>query len=66
MTGRRNGDRGSVLMEYVVLCGAIMVLVDVVWRFGLYSPSAGWNGLFGAPIELYYQRVLGGIALPIP
>lgn len=67
MSGRRkNGSRGSVLMEYVVLCSAIMLLIGFIWRMGLYSPVKGWNGILGRPIESYYQRVLGGIALPIP
>ncbi|MBQ7252072.1 MAG: hypothetical protein IJS32_05665 [Kiritimatiellae bacterium] len=64
MTGRRN--RGSVLMEYVVLCGAVMLLIDFIWRMGLYNPTEGWDTILGRPIEAYYQRVLGGIALPIP
>lgn len=67
MSGRRRkGERGSVLMEYVVLCSAVMLLVEFIWREGLYSPSEGWKGTLGTPIESYYQRVLGGIALPIP
>lgn len=67
MSGRRkNGGRGSVLMEYAVLCGAVMLLVEFIWHEGLYSPSEGWTGMLGTPIESYYQRVLGGIALPVP
>lgn len=66
MRKRRANGRGSVLMEYAVLCGAVMLLIEFIWRMGLYSPVDGWTGILGTPIESYYQRVLGGIALPIP
>ena len=71
-------DRGSVLMEYVVLCGAVGMLLVVFWHTELYDFRQGWHdgpmGLklndgkigFGRGTVEFYQRVLGGIALPVP
>lgn len=53
-------------MEYVVLCCCTMAAIVLVWRTELYDYDKGWTGHFGTGLVNYHQRVLGGIALPIP
>ncbi len=61
-----SGDKGSVLMEYVVLCCFTMAAIFIAWRTELYDYEKGWTGHMGTGIVNYYQRVLGGITMPIP
>lgn len=71
-------DRGSVLMEYVVLCSAVGALTVLFWHVELYDFRQGWHdgpiglkmndneiGLGRGTVE-FYQRLLGAIALPLP
>ena len=60
------GSGGSVLMEYVLACGCVMVLIEWLWKVGIYDFGTGWTGWIGGVVLAYYQRVLCGIALPIP
>ena len=60
------GSGGSVLMEYVLVCGCIMVLIQWLWKEGIYDFGTGWTGTIGGVVLAYYQRVLCGIALPVP
>ena len=66
MNGGGQGDGGSVLMEYVLACGCIMVLIKWMWDVGIYEFGTGWTGTIGNVVLSYYQRVLGGVALPVP
>ena len=58
-------DRGSVLMEYVVLLvfvGAILMVASNTMLFG-YGEGLG---PLGSQIQGFFQRTMGGIALPVP
>ena len=60
-------ENGSVLMEYVIVNLAITVPIFLLWHWGIYDSSTGtWKGEFGFGIQAMFQRVLSGIALPIP
>ncbi len=62
----RNSE-GSVLMEYVVVNLAIAVPLLLMWYLGVYNFATGeWVGDLGVGIKAMFQRVLNGIALPIP
>ena len=59
--------RGSVLMEYLIVNLAIAVPLLLLWHEGIYDFSTGeWKGEFGLGLQAMFQRVLSGIALPIP
>ncbi len=60
------GDKGSVLMEYVLLCCFTAAVIIEVWHTELYNFDTGWKGELGRGTVDFYQRVLGGIALPVP
>lgn len=63
------GDRrsGSVLMEYLVVNLAVAVPLLILWHEGIFNTSKNeWTGYLGLGIQAMYQRVMSGIALPIP
>lgn len=62
------GDSGgSVLMEYLVVCVMLAVPLMLFLRTQFYDASAGeYKGEIGLGLQAMFQRVLGGIALPIP
>lgn len=67
MTGLLRNVAGSVLMEYLVVNLAIAVPLLIIWHKGIYDYSAGeWVGELGLGIQAMYQRIISGIALPIP
>lgn len=58
---------GSVLMEYLVVNLAIAVPLLILWHEGIYDYTTGqWKGEMGLGIQAMYQRVMSGVALPIP
>lgn len=62
-------DGGSVLMEYVVLFGIATTCIVTFWYTELFNFDTGWqDGKFslGRGVVEFYQRVLGGIAMPVP
>ena len=61
-------ERGDVLMEYVILAVSILFPL-VVLELQLFNPAGavtGDLGHFGQQFADWYQRMLCGIALPIP
>lgn len=57
--------RGSIMLEYViVLCGIGVALIVFMNRW-LYSSSDGF-GPIGQGVVAFYQRLQGGLSLPIP
>ena len=63
----RMAKRGSVLMEYVVLLvfvGVVVVVASNTLIFG-FGEAAGLGPL-GRQIQGFYQRTMGGLALPVP
>ena len=64
---RRTGEEGSILMEYVIVNCAIAVPLLLLWHNAIYDFSKSeWVGEFGLGVQAMFQRVLGGIGLPIP
>ena len=58
-------ERGSMMMEYVmVLCG-IGAALAVFMNREFYSAGGGF-GSIGEGVVAFYQRALGGLSLPIP
>ena len=67
MSGFLRNTSGSVLMEYLVVNLAIAVPLLILWHKGIYDSVEGkWIGDFGLGIQAMYQRVMSGVALPIP
>jgi hypothetical protein len=62
----RPGERGDVLMEYVVVCGIIGIGIAVFLREQFYNLDKGYVGEFGLAFLNATRRVLGGISLPVP
>ncbi len=56
---------GSVLMEYVVLCGFIGVAVAVAVYVGFYNPVEGYVET-GRKFVQWRQILLHALSLPIP
>ena len=55
---------GSMILEY-----ALMLSVGVVFVYfaiQIFEPGVGFTEEFGKPMVAYFQRVLTGIALPVP
>lgn len=64
---RHARERGSVLMEYVIVNILIAVPLILMWHTEIYDYATGeWKDDFGSGIQAMFQRVLSGIALPIP
>ena len=58
------GTEGSMILEY-----ALMLSVGVVFVYfalQIFEPGVGFTEDFGKPMVAYFQRVLTGIALPVP
>ncbi|MBP7637733.1 MAG: hypothetical protein KBA18_07640 [Kiritimatiellae bacterium] len=73
---RRDGERGDVLMEYVVLC-VLVILPLVGASTGFFNPSGrtfsvegalgGEDfGTFGNAFVQLYRLVMSGVCLPLP
>ena len=57
--------RGSMVMEYaVVICG-IAVVLCLFMNLAFYNAGEGF-GPVGQGIVAFYQRLQGGLSLPIP
>ena len=64
---RGASDSGSVLMEYVIVNLAVAVPVLMMWHLEIFDFSTNqWVGELGLGIQAMFQRVMSGIALPIP
>ena len=54
-------------MEYLVVCVMLAVPLMLLLRTQFYNASTGqYLGELGLGLQSMFQRVLGGIALPIP
>ena len=62
------GDQcGSVLMEYLVVNLFIAVPLLELWHVWIFDAGLNqWVGDLGTGIQAMFQRVLAGIALPVP
>ena len=61
-----SGNKGSVLMEYVVLCCFTALVIVAAWHLDLYNADEGWTGTMGRALVDSQQRLLEGIAMPVP
>ena len=61
-------QRGSVLMEYVVLLVFVGVILVVASNtlFGGYVDGQFRLGPIGQQVQGFYQRTMGGLSLPVP
>ena len=68
----KNGERGSILMEYAMLVFLAAIPVYLVWN-GCSIP-VDWAGTgkkieykgYGKEMQKFFEMVQAGIALPIP
>lgn len=56
---------GSVMMEYVIVVSAVSLAVVVFMNVAFYNVATGFGPL-GQEIVAFFQRLQGGLALPIP
>ena len=59
----RNAD-GSMLLEYALMLSVGVVFIYV--SIQIFEPGVGFTEDLGKPLVAYFQRVLTGIALPVP
>jgi len=57
--------RGSIMLEYVVVLCGIGVLLTVFMNRMFLDYRSGFGPL-GQGLVAFYQRVLGGLSLPVP
>lgn len=62
---KTSGEHGSIMLEYVVVLCAIGVSLVVFMNRAFFDVTAGF-GPIGQYVVAFYQRTLGGLALPIP
>jgi len=59
------GERGSVMMEYVIVLCGIGVALMVFMNREFFDYRNGFGPL-GQGVVAFYQRTLGGLSLPVP
>ena len=72
MVGLRQ-DRGSIMMEYIIVTLLAAIPVFLVWHGaealgypGVYDMSTGQLKGTGLEIKAFFQQVMAGIAMPLP
>ena len=72
ITGLRQ-DRGSIMMEYIIVTLLAAIPVFLVWHGaealgypGVYDMSTGQLKGTGLEIQAFFQQVMAGIAMPLP
>ena len=63
---RPNRRKGSVLMEYLLVQVLVACLLMVIMNELFYNWGTAQFGPGGMGIKYSYQRLLGGLSLPIP
>lgn len=58
-------EKGSIMLEYVIVLCGIGVALIVFMNRAFFDISAGFGPL-GREIVAFYQRMLGGLSLPVP
>ena len=59
-------NKGSILMEYVLVQTLVACLLMLVMNELFYNWGTAKFGPAGAGIKFFYQRLLGGLSLPVP
>ena len=62
----QKGRKGSVLMEYVLVQVLVACLLMLVMNELFYNWATGSFGPTGMQVKYFYQRLLGGLSLPVP
>ena len=55
---------GSMMLEYILMLSVGVIFV--IFALQIFEPGVGFTEELGKPLVAYFQRVLTGIALPIP
>ena len=55
---------GSMALEYALMLSVGVIFVIFVLQ--IFEPGVGFTEDLGKPLVAYFQRVLTGIALPVP
>ncbi|MBO7482720.1 MAG: hypothetical protein J6U17_02385 [Kiritimatiellae bacterium] len=58
--------RGSVLMEYVMVQALVACVLVVAMNESFYDWATAKFGPVGTEVKHFYQRLLGGLSLPVP
>ena len=58
--------RGSVLMEYLIVQTLVACLLVVFMNGMFYNWATAQFGPAGTGLQHFYQRLLGGLSLPVP
>lgn len=58
--------RGSVLMEYLLVQTLVACLLTVVMNGLFYDWGTAEFGPAGLGMQHFYQRLQGGLSLPVP
>ena len=66
MTVGRSHRPGSVLMEYVLIQALVACFLMLAMNVTFYSWVRGEYVDIGLGVKHFYQRVLGGLSLPVP
>ena len=59
-------EQGSILMEYVLVQVLVACLLMIVMNELFYNWGTAELGPAGIGIKTFYQRLLGGLSLPVP
>lgn len=62
----RKGRRGSILMEYVLVQVFVACALMLFMNKWFYNWATGSFGPTGLQVKYFYQRLLGGLSLPVP
>ena len=65
-SARPNGHVGSVLMEYLIVQVLVACLLMLVMNELFYNWGTAEFGPGGMGVKFFYQRLLGGLSLPVP
>lgn len=57
---------GSVITEYAVVTSIMAIAVFLFWHYAIYSPEEDEFIELGLDLQLFFQQLVNGIALPIP
>ncbi len=64
--GFSTGDKGSMIMEYVVVTAFIAAALAIFLNREFFDFSSGFAGELGQNVLAFFQRASGGLSLPIP
>ena len=59
-------NKGSILMEYVLVQTLVACLLMLAMNELFYNWGTAQFGPAGMGIKFFYQRLLGGLSLPVP